>query len=209
MSRWNGKLGQRGYLLLGAVLVAGLITAGMVSVRTLRSPQLTGTSLGPHDTAPGFQLHDSSGKLYSLSQYRGKVVVLTFMYTHCPDVCPLTAELLRQADGLAGHPANVEYLAVSVDPAGDTAQSVADFIAEHRLNELGDRWHYLVGGPEELGPVWTDYYIRNPQPDPPGVPVDHASAIYLIDKHGNRRLLLHVDTPAEVIARDERGLGAR
>ncbi|MHB8577710.1 MAG: SCO family protein [Dehalococcoidia bacterium] len=192
----------------GSAAIAALLVVGVAYVGASQPP-LTGTSLGKHDVAPDFTLHDSEGHSYSLSQFRGKVVVLTFLYTHCPDVCPLTAELLRHVDALVGHRANVVYLAVSVDPAGDTPESVAQFTEEHHLAELGDRWHYLVGEAADLPSVWQHYYIRDPEPPIAGEPVDHASAIYLIDKRGDRRVLTHVDTPPEAMARDLRILAGQ
>jgi protein SCO1/2 len=163
--------------------------------------RLTGTSLND-DRAPDFHLRDSSGQLYSLDQFRGNVVVLTFMYSTCPDYCPLEAELLRQADEAAGHPKNVVYLAVSVDPVGDTPQNIATFEREHQLDELGDRWHYLVGNPGELASVWRSYYIGVTPGLPPGS-AGHTSAIYFIDKQGRRRVLTELDVRAEDIARNE------
>jgi protein SCO1/2 len=179
---------------LGALALLLLLACG-------GGPRLTGTSLG-NDPAPDFHLRDSSGQAYSLDQFRGHVVVLTFMYSTCPDYCPLEAELLRQADEAAGHPRDVVYLAVSVDPVGDTPQNIAKFEQEHQLGELGGRWHYLVGDPQELAAVWRSYYIGVTPGLPPGE-AGHTSAIYFIDKDGRRRALSELDVRAEDLARDE------
>lgn len=195
--------------LTGGAVFAALLIAGALRIGNGGAPRLIGTPLGNREQAPDFRLHDSSGQSYALSQFRGQVVVLTFLYTHCPDVCPLTAELLRHVDQLAGHLASVTYIAVSVDPAGDTPDSIAAFTAEHHLDELGLRWHYLIGTPEELGPVWQQYYIREYMPAPAGATVDHVSAIYFIDKAGNRRVLTHEDTPPEELVHNERVLARR
>jgi protein SCO1/2 len=169
------------------------------------TPKLAGTNLGT-EPAPGFQLRDTTGRAVSLYQFHGKVVVLTFLYTHCTDYCPLTAELLRHADAAAGHPRNVEYVAISVDPIGDTPESIDAFNQEHHMDELGDRWHYLVGSPAELAEVWKSYYIGVAGGAtgslPPGE-AGHSSALYFIDPHGNRRLLTELDVAAEDIARNE------
>lgn len=195
--------GIAGVAAVAAVLIAGVTHLGATQ------PRLYGTSLGKNDGAPDFRLHDTAGQAYSLSQFRGKVVVLTFLYTHCPDVCPLTADLLRRVDQIAGHRPDVVYLAVSVDPTGDTPESVAQFAKDHRLSELGERWHYLVGDAGELSPIWGNYYVRDHDPATEGSQVDHASAIYFIDKQGNRRVLDHVDTPPDAMARNERILAGR
>jgi protein SCO1 len=187
-----------------ALLICAAFLAGCQA-----APQLAGTSLGA-EPAPDFQLRDTAGNAVSLDQFRGKVVVLTFLYTHCTDYCPVTAELLRHADAAAGHPRNVEYIAISVDPTGDTPESIAAFSQEHHLDELGDRWHYLVGNPGELAGVWKSYYIgvasaANDGSLPPGE-AGHSSALYFIDPRGNRRVLTELDVAAEDIARNELAL---
>jgi protein SCO1/2 len=163
--------------------------------------RLTGTSLGT-EKAPDFHLRDSNGQAFALDQFRGRVVVLTFLYTNCQDYCPLAAELLRHADEAAGHPKDVIYLAVSVDPIGDTPQNIAQFEQDHHLDELGDRWHYLIGNPGELAGVWKDYYIGVSPGLPPG-DAGHSSVIYFIDKNGDRRVLTELDVRAEDLARNE------
>jgi protein SCO1/2 len=187
--------------------VIALVLAVSPVVACGHPARLAGTSLG-NERAPDFQLRDSNGQGYSLHQFRGDVVVITFLYTHCPDFCPLTAELLRHADEAAGHPANVVYLAVSVDPAGDTPESIAAFDQQHHLSELGNRWHYLTGDPAELTGVWRSYYI-GASPGAAAQAVDHTSAIYFIDTKGNRRVVSDLDVPAEDLARNELLLAKR
>ena len=192
-------------LLVGGlcVVLAAVVVASVVRATTSNGAPLTGTDLG-RERAPDFRLRDSSGQAYSLSQFRGRVVVLAFLYTQCPDACPLTAELLRNVDAAAGHPQDVEYVAVSVDPVRDTPEAIAAFVQEHRLEELGNRFHYLIGALPELASVWQRYYIRDTDVPTPGQPVDHVSSLYFIDKHGMRRLLTHIDVPVEAIVRNLR-----
>ncbi len=192
-------------LLLGFLVVLAILIGGGMHFAAAASPKLTGTDLG-HEAAPDFRLRDSSGQAYSMSQFRGKVVVLTFLYTQCPDACPITAELLRKADQAAGHPSDVVYVAVSVDPIRDNAASIAAFSQEHHLEELGDRFHYLVGSLPELSRVWQQYYIREADPPAPGEDVSHVSSFYFIDKKGERRLLTHIDVPPAAVAQNERVL---
>jgi protein SCO1/2 len=164
-------------------------------------PRLTGTVLDARP-APDFRLQDASGRTYSLEQLRGKAVVLTFLYTNCTDTCPLTAEMLRHADEAAGHPSNVVFVAISVDPTGDTPANIAAFDAKHHLDELGNRWLYLIGSQQDLDSVWHAYGIYAPtQPVDPGAP-DHTTGIYLLDKQGRERVFTDVDIRAEDLARD-------
>lgn len=86
-----------------------------------------------------------------LSDLRGKAVLVTFLYTHCVDVCPLiTANLRIVLQRLGPQERKVEIVAVSVDPRGDTRQSVATFLAAHHMT---GRMKYLIGSAHELGPV--------------------------------------------------------
>jgi protein SCO1/2 len=118
---------------------------------------LQGTELAA-SPAPDFALTDAlTIAELSLSSLRGRVVVLSFLYTHCPDSCPLTAERFREAQTMLGPEAmKVAFVAVSVDPLGDTPESVRAFTRDHRLAE---GWHYLIGERTRLSGVWALYGI--------------------------------------------------
>lgn len=186
---------------LAAAAVLLMVFAGGRIALGVMQPALTGADL--HESvSPDFHLHDRAGQSYALDQFHGKVVVLTFLYTNCTDTCPLIAEMIRHADEAAGQPQDAVYLAVSVDPTGDTPANVATFEAEHHLSELGNRWHYLIGREQELLPIWHSYGIyAPPQPVAAGAP-DHSVGIYLIDKQGRERRYEDVDISAEELARD-------
>src|SRR2546421_1189682 len=103
---------------------------------------LQGTNLGS-TPAPDFLLKDQFGNSISLSGFKGKPVVLTFLYTHCPDVCPLTADKLHTAmQSLGKNAGSVTVLAVSMDPKGDTAAAAQNFDSVHKL---GNYFHFLIG----------------------------------------------------------------
>ena len=162
---------------------------------------LAGTELGATD-APDFTLTDGvSGRAVTLSAQRGQVVALTFLYTTCPDVCPLTATRFKAAQAeLQGDATRVIFIAVSVDPDRDTPQAVQVFSAAHGLVS---NWHYLVGGRAQLSPVWAAYGI--------GVQagsstVTHNDAVYLIDRNGRERVLLHSEDLARDLTNDLRAL---
>src|SRR5256885_44672 len=95
---------------------------------------LAGTDLGATD-APDFTLTDGvTGRAVTLSAQRGQIVALTFLYTSCPDVCPLTAARFRSAQAeLQSDASRVTFVAVSVDPDRDTPQAVQDFSTAHGL----------------------------------------------------------------------------
>jgi protein SCO1/2 len=164
-------------------------------------PKLAGTELGATE-APDFTLTDGvTGRAVTLSAQRGQVVALTFLYTSCPDVCPLTASRFRAAqDELGADAARVTFVAVSVDPDRDTPQAVRDFSAAHGL---ASNWYYLVGGRAQLSPVWAAYGIGV---QAGGATVTHNDAVYLIDKNGRERVLLHSEDLATALTNDLRAL---
>ncbi len=166
---------------------------------------LVGTDLGAED-APNFELHDSSGKLWALSDWHGRIVVLTFLYTHCPDECPLIAERLRAASQQMGtEMSQVAMVAVSVDPVRDTPESVQSFLQQHQLT---NRLTYLLGSPAELKPVWDKYYLGvKTDPTQPGL-VAHSSRIILIDGQGKQRINLDTDFHVGDLVGDVRALVA-
>ena len=145
---------------------------------------LQGTDLGG-TPAPNFQLTDQYGKPVSLAQFHGKPVVVTFLYTHCPDVCPLTAENLHTTLQKMGSDAkNVAIIAVSTDPKRDTTAEALKFSTEHNMQ---DYWHFLTGTQKELSPIWSSYSIYAQQMQQK---VNHSTALYVIDKQGKERVYM-------------------
>jgi protein SCO1/2 len=157
-----------------------------------------GTNLGS-TAAPNFSLKDQFGNSISLVQFKGKPVVLTFLYTHCPDVCPLTAEKLHTTMlSLGNNAQQVVVLAVSMDPKGDTAAAAQNFSKVHKL---GDYFHYLIGSHNELAPVWASYSVDAQAATSSGT-VNHSSALYVIDKQGHERVLLDNGFSSSQLASD-------
>ena len=125
------------------VLAVALAGSLATAVRASGTPPFKGAILTHPAAPPDIALRDQHGQMVRLSALRGKAVLLTFLYTHCPDVCPLTALNLNSALGLIGSQAkNVAVLAVSVDPQGDTPAAVRGFIRSHHLRA---QFHYLTG----------------------------------------------------------------
>src|SRR5690348_9197156 len=104
-----------------------------------RSATLDAPSLAtPPEPARDFTLRDSLGRRVRLSDYRGKAVLLTFIYDHCPDVCPLIVGNFHTALTRLGPAANkAQVIAVSVDPKGDTRATVRAFLRAHEMTEIG------------------------------------------------------------------------
>jgi protein SCO1 len=135
--------------------------------------------------APPFTLHDDVGHAVSLTSKPGHYVIVTFLYTHCPDICPIIAGNLNRAlKTPTAKQAGLTVLAVSVDPKGDTAAAVRKYVKERGLVST---FHYLIGTRPQLAPVWQGFHI-GAVAGPKGV-VTHQSYEFLIDPTGHERLL--------------------
>jgi protein SCO1/2 len=183
------------------VAVAGLIYC-VRAIQAATHPALQGTSLGSV-AAPDFHLMDQFGRPVALDQFHGHPVVLTFLYTHCPDECPLTAEKLRLTlDRLGAAGNGVGVLAVSVDPQRDDQAAAQAFSQQHQLLH---RWHYLVGSRDQLAPIWAAYHIAV-APGPTAGTINHTLGLYVIDKQGHERVYLGADFAPATLASDVRVL---
>ena len=167
---------------------------------------LKGTDLGK-TPAPDFKLTEQNGKTSSLADFRGKVVVLTFLYTHCPDTCPLIASKLATTSGLLGDNTMKQtvFVAVSVDPTNDTPIAIAKFEQDHNL--LG-KLHYLTGTQAQLKPVWSAYsvYAAPSAGNSTSGAVSHSTRVIVIDKSGNERINFDSDFDPNDLAFDVRAL---
>lgn len=203
---------QRGLPLLVAAAVALplALLALLVAPRLVPRPPLSGTVFNEVRAAPEFALPDHRGQLVSLADQRGKAVILTFLYTSCPDICQLTAAKLRRVqDLLGGEAARLTILAVSTDPERDTPEAAQRFSQRFGL-EHG--WHFLLGTAPQLAAVWSAYHV-DAEPAPaegaallPAGSVLHSDAVFLIDPQGRQRSLQGSEFDPAALARDVRTL---
>ena len=165
--------------------------------------RLLGTEL-QKNPAPDFTLTDGrTGASVTLSSLRPRTVALAFLFTRCPDICPMTAGQFRAAQRALGENASkVVFVAVSVDPEGDTPAAVRDFSDRH---DLKDGWHYLIGARPQLEAVWSKYGI-GAFPSSGARAVEHNDAIYLIDGQGRERAIVHSSDPPNWLVDDLRAL---
>jgi protein SCO1 len=128
--------------------------------------------------APGFDLKDEFGKPISMRGFRGKPVVVSFLYTHCENTCPAQAQTIRGALDDLGH--DLPAVAVSVDPPRDTADSARAFLSkQHALGRL----HFVLGTKAQLAPLWKGFAIQ-----PQTREQEHQARITLVDKRGYQRI---------------------
>ena len=156
------------------------LPGGATSAATTR---FDGLLLTPLTAAPQLSpLRNYQGQPVNLANYRGKAVFVTFLYTHCPDVCPLIASHLHTVLTQLGPRArNVQLIAVSVDPRGDTPGAVAAFLREHQL--IG-QMQYLIGSGKQLAPVWKEWFVGSTRDIGKPDLVGHTALVYGISASG-------------------------
>lgn len=175
-----------------------LLTAGLSACKPY---QFHGTVLQSPTEAHDFTLMSSNGQRVSLSDFRGKLVVLYFGYTFCPDVCPATlVEVAGAMDILGKDAKEVQTIMVSVDPERDTSEQLAEYVAHFDPNFLG-----VTGTPEEIAEIATlygIYYEKHEGTAASGYLIDHTATVMVVDEDGYLKLLLPFGTTAQEIADD-------
>lgn len=183
------RLARRWFLLV-LPCVAALLLAGCQhdSPLPFRLTQVTG-----HMPDLAFKLTDDTGKPVTAADYKGKVVVLYFGYTHCPDVCPLTLAHLHVVMQRLGPLADdARILFVSVDPTRDTPTVMHAYVNAFDKRAIG-----LTGDAGDIEALVKRYrasFSREPDTGTGAYEVSHSSAIYLFDRQGRARVLA---TPAD------------
>ena len=134
--------------------------------------------------APDIKLVNQFGQPMSLSQFRGKVVMLGFEDSACTTVCPLTTQSMLQAKQLLGAAGNqVQLLGVDANP---NATSVADVLSYSRAHGMVNQWDFLTGSPAQLKSVWSAYHIAVQVEQGQ---IDHTPALFVIDQQGREQKL--------------------
>lgn len=187
----------------GGILVVLLILVGWQVVS--RPYTFQGSLIEPPIKAPEIKLIDQDGQSFRLSDHHGKVVLVFFGYTNCPDVCPLTlsdfklikADLDEQTD-------QVSFVFVTVDPERDTQERLKAYLANFDPAFVG-----LTGSLSELESVWKAYGVYQAKQDTgsaAGYLVDHTARTYAIDKNGDLRLTYPFEMERQALLEDVRHL---
>ncbi len=187
---------RRLFFLLLVVLLAGCEKA--VPSSHFHASDVTGSY-----TQADFHLTDHNGKPRSLGDFKGKVVVLFFGYTHCPDVCPTKLADLAQTLRLLGKDAGrVQVLFVTLDPERDTREILAKFVPAFDPAFLG-----LYGDAGETADAAKNFLVEyRKHPAKNGYTLDHSTFSYVIDTQGRMRLLAGEREPPDWLAQDIRQL---
>lgn len=146
--------------------------------------QFHGTVLDPPNRAPNFVLADQDGATFQLQDQRGKIVLLYFGFTSCPDICPTTlADLAATRQRLGDDAKQIQVVLITVDPERDTQQRLKRYVSLFDTSFIG-----LRGTQEQMAPIMKDYGVsatKRPLPDSAlGYTVDHSAFVYVIDQAG-------------------------
>ena len=203
--------------LLALVVAAGVIailavggSSGSSKARTkAKAADFEAAGLiSPARPAPPLSLRNNLGRRVNITAYRGKAVLVTFLYTHCPDICPLITSQLRVAQNVMGaaNAARTQIIVVSVDPKGDTPKAIAAFLAAHQMT---GRMQYLVGSTHELAQVWQAWGVGSEHDAEKPEFINHTGLIYGITGSGKRITVYAPNFKPAEIAHDVPLLAAR
>jgi protein SCO1/2 len=168
-------------LLLGSAHAATAVTARI-------TPQLKAGVFEPARPAPELALRGSHGHALTLAPLRGKLVLLMFGFTHCPEVCPTTLATLAEArKALGAQAAEVQVVYVTVDPERDSVERIRQYLAAFDASFVGG-----TGSPEVLAAVRKAYGVMSEKVARPGggYGMNHSSSVFLIDRQGRLRAMM-------------------
>ncbi len=166
-------------LIWGGIALLALLSLAAGVLLITRKPSFHGSVIDPPMPASEISLTDSNNQPFALSSQRGKVVLMYFGYTNCPDECPLTMAKLKLAmDSLGKAAGNVQVIMVTTDPTRDSPAQLKKYVTQYNSSFLG-----LTGTADQLQQVYKAY----------GVAADnngqaHTTFLYVIDPAGNLRL---------------------
>lgn len=155
--------------------------------------------------ADGFSLTDFNGRQRTLTDFAGKVVVMYFGYTQCPDICPASLQVVAQAmDDLGAKSKDVQFLFVTVDPQRDTPEILKAYVTHFNPSFLA-----LTGSPEQIALTAKNfkvYYKKVPGKTPGSYTMDHTAGFYVFDPKGKIRLFEREGVTAQDLAQDVNAL---
>jgi protein SCO1/2 len=179
-----------------ALLIVTGIAAAYAGPAFSQAYAFHGSRFDPPSAAADFTLTNQDGQAVRLSDYRGKIVVLYFGYTHCPDQCPATLAMLNRAlSDMKDAGNSTQVLFVSVDPQHDTPSVLKEYLARFNPKFVG-----LTGQPAQVDAVLKAYGVVA---ENAGATVTHSTYLYVIDRAGRLVLTYSFDTqpsPEEMAA---------
>jgi protein SCO1 len=179
-----------------SIIICSLALAACDGAPKFKSTDITGAEYGR-----ALELHDTSGRVRHLEDFRGKAVVLFFGFTHCPDVCPTTlADLAGVMKTLGPDAERVQVLFVTVDPERDTPDALAKYVGAFDARFIALRGD--LAATQRVAKEFKIYFEKRKQGD--SYTIDHSAQSYVIDPQGRLRLLVRYDRLAQDLPDDLR-----
>lgn len=195
------KITRQKSWIYAAVVLFVVVLIGLIII-SLRQPYtFNGSLIVPSTLSGNIVLANYDRRVFNLSEQRGKVVLVFFGYTSCPDVCPTTlADFKQIRTGLDKKAGEVDFVFISVDPERDTAERIGKYVPAFDPTFWG-----LRGSPETLAPIFDAYGVfveKQESASANGYLVSHTARVYVIDKSGNLRLTFPYGTPPDAMLED-------
>lgn len=192
---------RRGLIGAAAAAAALALAAGLAACDRAGAPQFKAIDITGADYARDFDLPDAQGRRRTLADFRGKVTVVFFGFTHCPDVCPTTMlELAEVRKALGADGARVAGVFITVDPERDTPEVLQPYVTAFAPDFVA-----LRGTTEEtraLAKAFKVFYNKVPGKTEGSYSVDHTAGAYVFDAQGRVRLFTRYGTGAEALKHD-------
>lgn len=185
--------------LLTSLAMAALVAVALAGCNKPARPSFDNTDVTGLDYARNFSLTDFDGKPRTLADYKGKVVLVFFGYTQCPDVCPTTmAEMANVMKQLGPQADQVQVLFITLDPERDKPELLKSYVPAFDPRFVG-----LYGTPAQTAAVAKEFkvfYTRVPGSSPDNYSIDHTAGTYVFDRNGKLRLFVrHGQGPAPLV----------
>lgn len=182
-------------------LLSGLALSAALAACDADSQRFNSVDITGADYARNFSLTDHTGVKRTLADYRGKVVVVFFGFTQCPDVCPTTLANMAEVKKQLGKTGDaLQVIFITVDPERDTAQLLAQYVPGFDSSFVG-----LRGSAEETAAVAKEFkvfYQKVPGKTATSYTIDHTAGNYVFDRNGKIRLFVRHGTPVESLVAD-------
>ncbi len=189
---------------IGNMLLAGAVL--LLFLTGCQSYQFHGNAINPPEALPDFRLTDTAGQTRAVSDLKGRVVLLYFGYTHCPDACPLTLAHFAQVKRDLGTDAGqVAFVFVTTDPDRDTADVLKQYLAQFDPGIIG-----LRGTQDELSTIYQGYHVAAMKQEANAgqseYTITHSDVIYVLDKSGKWRDIFDSNSNVGDVVNDVRYL---